>query len=936
MYPVNAQDHLAELRPRWLMELPQALVTGRGLIVEHHPEEPSPDWWLGAAAVVTDGTADIDGACELLVVNGLTPEGIEDPAVAKRLLRSVTGAVAVHRPILVFTSGSFSALKRAGRSRQDPWDLDVGALVAAEELIYLLSARCALLDDAGDGGAGAQYLTPIERRIADRLSEADVGFVAQAPIGPYVADFLVEGRLVVECDGAAWHDEATDAARDDHIRALGYPTVRFTGRAIHSHADRCLQRIRQALDATPAPIPTPAVPLTAAQRRGVVHQDGPALVVAPAGSGKTRVVAERVRRLTADGADPGRICAISFTNAAVDEMKGRLRDCPDVKLQTLNSLGNAICREAYGTRHPIDISKPKMPSRYDVLRRVLEPHQYQGKAGGLKYWWDLIASFRQSLEVPDLAAAPLAGHDQAAKAAAFMRIHARYEAMLQELGVCDFNGQVLDAVRLLAAEPLVRMHWSAKYDYWIVDEFQDLPAPKLALLRLLTSPARNLMVVGDDDQIIYGFAGATPLTFSSLERDWADMAPLPLDRNYRCPHDLVVRSGWLIARNAKRIEKHIEPDRPLSATDAVDVRDASTYERDALEFVQSCRDEGRRWSEIALLFRTRLAAAPVEQLLEEAGIPHRSLARASVLADPTVQWVLSWLHVVSGTATPDEWRSALYRPNRYLSKETVQYLIGEDDPLTIIQAGVADPESIPRKSTQNADMVVDSLTHLLAAITGARAVGPAPARILAALRLGSAIEPAAAATPGPSEGNAATAAVGYKVIERLCAQFDTVAELDAWLAEVGGDDLGVDDLGNPDPDVDEVILCTIHKAKGREWPAVAVVGPSEAMPDLRATTPDQQEEERRVAYVAATRARDRLLFSCSAKYAAELNRSPAGLDWATYKAQQLQPRSAQSITPAPAPATARKPNADPPLPVRESEPSTLIGALRRLWRTFSG
>jgi very-short-patch-repair endonuclease len=563
MYQPTIPDAFADVRRRWVEELPRALVTGRGLIVEHHPEVPTAIWWPGAAVAVTDGTDVVAGGFELLVVTGLTVERLADPAMAKNLLRSATGAVAAGRPVLVFTAGPFGRLKRVGQSTAEPWDLDVSELVAAGELIYLLGAHCALSDGIDEhGGPGARYLTPIERRIAERLAEADVGFIAQAPIGPYTADFLVEGRLVVECDGAAYHDEATDAARDEHIRALGYPTVRLTGRAIHADPDRCLHRIRLALSSVPAPVPTPAVALARAQQRGVVHRDGPALVVAPAGSGKTRVVAERVRRLIADGADPSRICAISFTNAAVDEMKARLRDCPDVKLQTLNSLGNSICREAYGRRHPIDNPKPKMPGRYDVLREVLAPHRYQGKASGLKYWWELIATFRQSLEMPDLTGAPLDGDSQAGKAAAFMRIHQRYEAKLEELGVCDFNGQVLDAVRLLAAEPLLRMQWSSKYDYWIVDEFQDLPAPKLSLLRLLTAPARNLMVVGDDDQIIYGFAGASPLTFSSLERDWADMAPLPLDRNYRCPHDLVIRSGWLIARNTKRIEKHIEPDRP--------------------------------------------------------------------------------------------------------------------------------------------------------------------------------------------------------------------------------------------------------------------------------------------------------------------------------------------------------------------------------------
>jgi DNA helicase-2/ATP-dependent DNA helicase PcrA len=916
----------------WLAGLPNAAVTGRGLLIEHQPEPLDESWWPGHVAARADGRAEVRDEFTVLVLDPLHPNSLRDPARARNLLRAATVAIRHRRPILAPCVTTYRALKRASRDDRPPWELDAGDIIAGEEFVWVLGAWCAQTAETvsnGDTGRGAVYLTPIERRVADSLDEAGVRWSAQVPVGGFVADFLVEDRLVVECDGAAFHDPSSDRDRDRAIAAMGYPTLRLSGRAIHADAQRCIQRITRRLHAQPVASPpaTDGIQLTPAQEAGVLHRDGPAMVVAPAGSGKTRVVAERIRRLIADGADPTRICAISFTKNAVDEMRSRV-DSADVKLATLNSLAREIVSDARGPLHPIDAPGPPprgVPRRFEVVKQALGRAKVNGGWDAERNWWEALDLFRGSFVVPKQV--PGIEGDSAQARQVFLRVHAAYEALLREHGVTDFNGQIIDAIRIVADDPKIRLSWSKRFDYWIVDEYQDLPIPKLSLVRLLTSPARSLMVVGDDDQIIYGYAGATPLTFSSLDRDWRDIAPVPLDRNFRCPHDLVVRSGWLVSRNLKRVDKNITPQRALDADDNVLVPNdgPDRYDEHALEFVKSQLAAGRSHSDIALLFRTKLAAAPVEARLSADGVPYKPLIGADIRNDATVRWVLAWLHVVAGTATPAEWRATLLRPTRYLTGDALKHLIGEQAEHAL-RSAATDATNVPRSPKQTSSLVRDALVEFVRAVDKARRFTE-PGDILTSLRLRDDKSLEGGQADGkPGDGDTLDPNVAFAIIERLAEAFATVAELDSWLNEE--DTTYTDHADNKDA----VVLLTIHRAKGMEWPAVAILGPDGSMPDSRATDVDELEEERRIAYVGVTRAVDTVLFAASKHYAAEMSISPTGVEWGAYKHHQLHPETPETASPArvatpdaPAAATVR---------VTDTEPDTLTDAVRWLWGRF--
>lgn len=956
---------LNDSKRAWIARLPDALITGRGLLVTDLTE-PLDDSWCEGVAVWDPLAQDVAPAgFEIAVFPSIGEDLIEDPSVALRLLQAATTAVFERRPIVAGVIGSLNSIRQPQQRAAAPWDLDIDSLCAGEEFAYLLTARCEHLSAAGElsgdvpGSAGAAYLTPIERRVAAQLASAGIPFKAQVPIGSFRVDFLVDDRLVVECDGARWHDPGADRLRDEALHGLGYPTVRLTGRAIHADAPGCVDRVRRALGGDVPLSHSAAVRLTDAQQAAVDHRDGPGLVVAPAGAGKTRVVAERVRQLVVKGADPARVCAVSFTNNAVNEMKERLAEVADITtFKTLHALGNAICNETLGKRTLVQAGLPKVPTRWQLIRPQLADSEWKNRSSSGRYWVEQISLFRQSLVIPDLSNTPLEGTPDAQRAR-FLAIHDGYEAALRAQKLADFESMVLDAVRILAADWRKRYSWSGRYDYWIVDEFQDLPTPKIQLLRMLACPGRNLMVVGDDDQIIYGFAGASPLSFSKLQDSWRDIRPLPLDRNFRCPHDLVVRSQWLIDRNRQRIRKNIQPERPLTETDNVEVvfaappddrspgdensrsatissADPIAYEEHGVRFVEAMLAEGRAHESIALLFRTRMSAAPVELALAAKEIPFVSLAGQSLLLDPTVSWLRAWLRVVAEVATPEDFRIALLKPTRYLSNPTLDYIGQAGAAGTAIEArleeGAAGAVGWPRKSeAQTDDMLADKLDEFLTIVRAARAVGPSPAKMLKVLRLDSEFVGDAGAT---ESRDVLTPKAAYEVFLRVVTLFDDVTSLEAWMVPEDDEDdpdklspLNTEAAAAAEPG--KVLLSTIHKAKGQEFEAVAVLGPPGSMPDSRASTPDEREEERRVAYVAVTRARERLLVCCSDLYGRELARSPAGLEWAAYRASlrgELPKRP-------PPPTLASPVGAD--APVHEAEPMSLWGALKRAWRRFA-
>lgn len=965
------EEHMSKtLEERW-RELSQPGVSGsRGLILEScaAPQTNDRSWFpedthVWEPALLSEPPSRFD----IVLFRNLSAQGLADdglasrpePAPALTLLRGATTAIRRGAPILAHTSGRFAELKIPATTTVSPFNIEPSRLLALEELVYLLQVHCELPEPDFNTNATARYLTPIERRLATALKTAGISYQVQVPIDRFIVDFLIDDSLVVECDGEGWHDPAKDEIRDTRLRELNYRVVRFTGRAIVHGSDRCISRINAERSNAAVRQYRATLQMTEAQRNAASHVDGPALVVAPAGSGKTRVIEERVRLLIAGGVDPARICVVSFTNAAVGEVKDRLLAHPEVMVRTLNSFASEVVANARGRATIIQGHKnPQLPTPMTVLQRVSRSVGYEPplRKGGWTTLVDAIQNYRCSFIIPEpgeLGVSLNKTEDESDESfhrrseQKFLEVHAAYEEHLREQGLIDFDGQIIEAIRIFLADYQVRLGLSQNYDYWLIDEFQDLAPPKILLARLLASPSRNLMVVGDDDQIIYGFAGAQPQTFSSLDRDWCDLTSIPLDRNFRSPHEIVIRTRWLIEHNQKRIPKDTTPDRELDNTDCVFTRlDLQTlgignyndgdYATPAVDEFQRLR-QIRKTHDFVFLFRTAAAAAPVEFLLEQRGIPFLPLARTSLLRNPTSLWIIAWLRVINcPKANTEHWKSVLQRPTRYLTNATVDWLIATDDPyIRILEAIETKCVNVPgRSERQQTTQLHDSLEEFQLTIDAARRFPDSLAFQLRQLDLLGALDkeqsdkrarPDGLSAKHQGDGRSADPKTIYQIIALIAELAGTWEVFERFIDRATYDpdlDLGID--SEPPQSSDALQLSTIHRFKGRERPFVFVLGPSNGyMPDSRAISPDELEEERRVAYVAATRAKERLYFWCSALYEKELSRRADGLTWLMYR-QGLRemPKTALQPTVSPPQSTTR------PRAVTERQPGLLELALK--------
>ena len=820
-----------------------------------------------------------------VVLPFLTEDVLSDPRAVLALTRSAAEAVAAKRPLMASTPLTPAALAGATSSRSEPADLDAGAIVARAELAFLLESACIV--DVPPALAPAGYLTPIEARLAHALRRAGVQYSSQAAIGRFRVDFLIHdaGRdqhwLVVEADGVAFHDADQDAARDRELADAGYETMRFPGPRIHREAAACASEVAARLAEGPGRrrwSHQNSLKLDESQLRAANHLAGPARVAAPAGSGKTRVIDARVRRLVARGIPASRICAISFTNKAVGEMQARLADvAEDAHFTTLHSLAKQVADRAGISRQLIQGIPPgqarRHPTRWQLLRDLLDEDEYRFR-GSRELWVDAVAAYRQSFTPPTFGDWEPRHRPTVER---FLDVCAAFDETLRRRNLTDFEGYVHDAVRELARDPERRALEGARFDWWIVDEYQDLPVGKLKLLRLLVAPARNVFVVGDDDQVLYGFAGASPTIFGAFSAEFAGAAEYELTTNHRSAHEIVVRSAWLAERNRDRVAKTTQSAAEIGRPGVVNIARDSAYEHEALRFVQATLQRGVPADDVAVLVRLRDYAVPVERALSEAGIPHTQCSTRQFADRETVRTIVAWL-TLCGCAPGDYSElveTTLKRPQRYLRKPTVETLVGA------VAGG--QPRSIEALASVLEDCAADierdhqrhAVREYVATVTTAGRLAK-PSDILDALDLREAFAgeaaPAAQATP----------AVVHDVLYRLAVQFSTVEELLAWLRSTGRDrDYDLDPQA-ADTCPGAVTIASVHQAKGLEWPHVAVVGPLDGMPDRRATTAAELEEERRVAYVGATRAGESLLFNCSTLYAEELEKRGDGLTWSEY------------------------------------------------------
>jgi len=582
--------------------------------------------------------------------------------------------------------------------------------------------------------------------------------------------------------------------------------------------------------------PLRAEPLTSeldkSQRRAVAEPIMRSRIIAPAGSGKTRVLTERARHLVACGVPPEAIVMVAFNRRAREEMEDRTRDLPGLRISTLNALANAIVNGADGFARRGDrlATLDEMGVR-DLLSSMLT-FPRRANADPAASWIEALSSIRLGLRSPAEVEAEYGGDVEGL--AAFLP---RWRQALADRRQVDFDEQVALAVEALLTEPEVRATARRVVGVLLVDEYQDLNPAHMLLLRLLAGPALPIFGVGDDDQTIYGYSGATPQWLVRFDHYIPGSTHHALSTNYRCPVPVVAAASNLLTHNRFRVPKQIEAgphaaDGPTAmVVAAVDDPVAET-----VRLVRAALDAGAAPREVCVLTRVNALLAPVEVALREQGIAVTNRDAGNLLSRTGARAALAWFALAtSGTLTEAAVRDAARRPSRGLSPKVIDWMAeqGSVDGLRRLASRLSDDRSADKVAGFAAD-----LERMVA-----RAARSSAPELLEAIRTELGLDQSLAALDAAKQGrNAAAHSDDLRALVALGRLHPEAATFLPWVRQA---------LGQRS-DAEGVSLSTIHKVKGLEWPHVVVHDASGGVIPHRLST--DVEEERRVFHVAITRA----------------------------------------------------------------------------------
>lgn len=703
------------------------------------------------------------------------------------------------------SSGPADPFEATETEARAPWEVGVGFEFRAERLAGLLSQH------AVDGR------DPLQARY--RPAELAVALGALPGDRPGVDLLLADGRPAAIDGGPLTPHDATG------------PVV------VVAAAGLALGRLE------PLAAVDPSAELAADQLAAVAHAGGGARIIAPAGSGKTRVLTERARLLLAGrGVPAALVTLVAFNVRAAEEMRARTPDLPRLHIRTLNSLGLAIINGGGPFRARADGRRLSTIDETEV-RRILEKLVRFGRRAGTDPaapWLEALSAVRLGLRDPAEVEAAFGGDVDG-----LAEVVPRYREELARRGVLDFDEQIIAAIERLLGDPAARRTAQQACRVLLVDEFQDLAPAHLLLVRLLSAPAYDCFGVGDDDQTIYGYVGASPDWLVRFDRWFPGAGDHPLQVNYRCPPGVVQAASNLLTRNRQRVSKDIRPaPGRAAAPDDLVVQPVGDVPGTTCEVVRRLLEDGAAPSEVAVLTRVNVTLLPVQLRLAAAGIPTTAPVDTALLARSGVRAALAWLALAaaggrSGAALVPGWiADAARRPPRGLSPRLVEWMDEQRslDGLRRLATRLSSPKDADKVEAFAADV------ELLGALV---AKGADTATVLRAvaqqLGLGAAMD-----TLDRSRGAVDRSAHGddLAALEAVAHLHPDPAGFGAWLRQQ------LTESGRQ-ASPDGVQLATVHRVKGREWPYVIVHDASEGLLPHRLAT--DIEEERRVFHVGLTR-----------------------------------------------------------------------------------
>ncbi|MFV0425819.1 MAG: DNA helicase PcrA [Beutenbergiaceae bacterium] len=616
------------------------------------------------------------------------------------------------------------------------------------------------------------------------------------------------------------------------------------------------------------------------QRAAVSHVGGQLLIVAGAGSGKTRVLTHRIAYLLATGrARSGQILAITFTNKAAAEMRERVEDLVGPRARTMwVSTFHSACvrilrREAktIGLRSSFSIYDAADSQRLMALvckQLDLDPKRFSPKAFSHR-----VSDLKNELVDPDAFAATAADNPQEQNLAAAYRL---YQQRLQQAHALDFDDLIMTTVHMLQAFPEVAQQYRRRFRHVLVDEYQDTNHAQYVLVRELVgmpegsstheiSPA-ELTVVGDADQSIYAFRGATIRNIIEFETDYPDAATILLEQNYRSTQTILSAANSVIAPNPGRKRKNLWTDSGSGPQIVGYVADNEHEEARfiASEIVRLGQEDGIRPADVAIFYRTNAQSRALEEVLVRSGLPYKVVGGTRFYERREIKDAIAYLRAIINPDDDVSIRRIFNVPKRGLGDRSEALVVAHAQAQQLsFGAALAQAEHLglaPRAAATIADFA-----GLLGQLRTAAQAGAPPAELLDTVLEESGYLRSLRASDDPQDGTRVENLAELHAVATEFTEAEPDGDLTDFLERVA---LVADADQIPDAHAESgvITLMTVHTAKGLEFPAVFVTGLEDGtFPHQRSLDdPEELAEERRLAYVALTRARNRLYLSHAA------------------------------------------------------------------------
>jgi len=611
----------------------------------------------------------------------------------------------------------------------------------------------------------------------------------------------------------------------------------------------------------------PLAGLNPAQREAVLHFEGPMLVLAGAGSGKTRVLTARIARLIEHhGVDPSRILALTFTNKAAGEMRERIarllgEEPKGMWSGTFHAIGARILRKA--AHH---VGRTSSYTIYDeddtlgVVKRIMEREGVPQKQWSPKVIASLISDAKNALVSP--VEYDKLAMDPVSRTAA--KVYRQMEPTLRAANAVSFDDLLVLPVEIFRKDEKTLASYRDRIQFILVDEYQDTNRAQFQFIKLLGSGHGNVVVVGDDDQSIYGWRGADIRNILDFEKEFATARLVRLEDNYRSTPDILHVANAAITPNIGRKGKTLRATReagePVTLVAALDERDEADF---ILEEIKARQNrESRGLNEFAVLYRTNAQSRALEDALRRDAIPYRLVGSVRFYDRREIRDLMAYLKLIANPSDEEAFRRAITVPKRGIGESSVDTLSARAREARVPLSEVAAREDLQeslrpaarkaladftrlinglreRAKDTSVDVLIQELIGEIRYVEYLQAEGPESARDR--IENVSALVNGAAETVIDDGGE-----VGLTPLDHFLQRAMLVAGADAL-----------------DPSADAVTLMTLHNAKGLEYPVVFLTGLEDGLFPLSQSfdDPPKLEEERRLFYVGITRAEEKLYLS---------------------------------------------------------------------------